>query len=568
MDYVLVVFGHKDIFNSSGLSFDEVVEEVKKYNFYAISEVISKISLRLFSGGAFSRQSQGELIQNIFANSPETIEAISRYSLSIKHPPVVFIEQTIKILQLLALLYSPRSGGEVIPQQKLGDIGNLVLSLTDFAMPQDESWKEIREHWVKQFYSQSEERLIYRLARYQIFFKKLLTRTNQLNFESKFVEATGGVSFSTYTMITFFLLVKWINVRGKNPNIGNDWLICKTKYFQDTKLAIDEIDKVLSLLELPVDNFKNYYDDLNRVFAFETKNIAYNFLFFEKRPLVPIGEGCYVCPSPYSLMDKATDGVYWILEEYLRDKNANLHNTLPMIWGDVFEEYISDRFEGIYGKKATNRKVDIYGKGEIDTLCIGSKLILVIESKFAHWKYRAKVTGLKTDMESTLKQLFSKKKGIGQLNSNIQNMLTTKLNYDVNKDNNKILPILVVGEPMPMDALNRNLYESFAKSEEAWIKFDNRVLPPIILDAEEVEMIEGIGSSDLNLAERLLCGYSEVFKKKNPRGAYSNSDTFKNYLFGHLTPPFPVNSLLDKTFKQMSDVVTLKAFPSSSKTTG
>ena len=116
----------------------------------------------------------------------------------------------------------------------------------------------------------------------------------------------------------------------------------------------------------------------------------------------------------------------------------------------------------------------------------------------------------------------------------------------------KIVPVLVVGEGMPMDAFNRKMYEELATTAGALYESSN-ILPFIVLDAEEVEVLEAIAvDKGAKEAERVLADYSNLFRNRNELGFVREAMQFKNYLYAisyHTVNNPSLFSLFDKVHK-------------------
>ena len=168
-----------------------------------------------------------------------------------------------------------------------------------------------------------------------------------------------------------------------------------------------------------------------------------------------------------------------------------------------------------------------------DGLIYGTNHLFFVETKYAHWSYKAKLTGKKEDMLPTLNQIFStskKTKGLGQITRSIKKVENGEITLPKPLDRRKIIPVLVVGEGMPMDAFNRKMYEELARTAGS-ISENSSVLPFVVLDAEEVEILEAIAlDKGIVEAERLLVDYSILFSKRNELGFVREAMQFKNYL--------------------------------------
>ena len=167
----------------------------------------------------------------------------------------------------------------------------------------------------------------------------------------------------------------------------------------------------------------------------------------------------------------------------------------------------------------------------------------------------------------TLLQLFSSKKkvkGLGQITRSIKELEKGEWRLPFKRKDRKILPIIVVGEAMPIDAYNRKLYEDIAKIAGVFYE-NNSVLPFIILSIYELEILEAIARKHgKDKAENLLIQYSEIFKKRNADGYVIESVGFHEFL-STANYPVPNNEALWKLFEKTYSRAQYKGFPESRK---
>ncbi len=573
-DYMLVIFGYERIYGFEGGGIERVVREAAEFNLYSLLETISKIGLSLYSKGFSSKQNQIQLVRNIFAEDLDIRKRI--YDLLVREGIsewAIFGEQPLLCLLKIILEHCPKEGGKLVYPKDVGQVGKWLLILTDACMPSERQAiilppalqiEQLREFVARQHFFMARERLPYRFARFGQIFSNIQKLHPELDISKLFEEATEGISLEDYRRFCFYLLVNWVNKTTKEVDITKEWIVCKKKYFKKTALDIEEVNRITKLLLLDIGNYsKNYHEFVYS--SLKSKDIfPYNFLLLRQRPLIQFNNECFVCPDPNLLMDKATEGVYWIIENYIKSTSKDKWEKWPVIWGSAFEKYVHERLEGAFGKK--------YQKGifkdteeRSDGVFIGDEVIFFIEIKYAHWSQKAKFTGFRNDMMPTAQQLFSsqeKCKGLGQIVRDIKDVESAKLKLPFDLSGRKIIPLIIVGEPMPMEPLNRNMYgEIAAKSGAIYIK--ENILPFIVLDAEELEMLEAIATNNgTDVAEKLLIEYSKTFSTKNIYGSSEKAMEFKNYLHS-IGFPVPNNESVLSLFDDLAESSRLKAFPKS-----
>lgn len=575
---MIVSYGYETIYGFSGGGLERIKIEIVEFNLFGILETCSKIALNLHANGFANQQTQIKLIRDIFADDLDlrkrTVAAIRNG----KAPWAIFTEHQLLCLVKIALQFAPHNEGKSVTPQDVGKVGRWLLIATDMCLedgvvknliiPREQQREKVREFVTRQYFFMANERLPYRVVRFEKLFDLIRKLYPKFNIDKLFSKATGSVELKDYISFCFFLLVNWVNKTTKTPDITKEWIICKDKYFEQTSLKPKEIDSVLSILLLDLEKYIDDYQKAIKDILGGQDIYAYNFLQLRQRPLVPFNDKCFVTPSPNFLMDKATEGIYWILENYFRANNLKQQrDLLPSVWGNAFEEYVHQRLESAFSKKSYYRNFTVNGDEKFDGIVNGQSAILCIETKYAHWSYKAQLTGKREDMEVTLKQLFSsgkKVKGLGQLTRSIIGLEKQNWQLPFDGKNKKILPILVVGEMMPMDAYNRKFYEDLARGAGVFYE-SSSVMPFIVLNAEEVEMLEAIATEHgKDMAENLLIQYSELFGKRNADGYVKEALEFKNFLHS-ISYPAPNNSKLFKEFDRISLRAQKKGFPKSFK---
>jgi len=573
-DYLAVIYGYERIYGFSGGSIDRIAKEVSGYNLFSILETLSKIALKLYSKGFLNNETQIRLIRDIFAGDlglrKKILDTIVKGKSLVW---VIFSEQSILTLLKIVLVHSKKDGGKLIKPKDVGKVGHWLLLASDIwagseiepsvTTPVSYQREKIREYLTRQHFLMVRERLPYKLVRFNEMLKSIKTKSADFDIEDIFLKATNGVSLDNYIYVCFLLIVNWVNKTTKEPDITKEWLVCRDKLFENVKSSGKEIDDTLFLLLLNIDNYKNDYEkDVKEVLGNKDFH-PFNFLQFQKHPLIPVNQKCFVCPSPHFLMEKISEGTYRIIENYLKANSLNKkRNLLPTVWGDVFEDYIHQCFTPVF-KHQYIKNYTINGEEKFDGVINGQSAIFLIEDKYAHWTYKAKLIGKRADMFPTLKQIFSDSKnikGLGQITRGIKEIENGKWHLPFNTSGKKIVPVIIVGEIMPLDAFNRKMYEDIAK--KAGVFYENEsVLPFIILDTEEIEMIEAIATRDgTDTVENLLVQYSLIFKERNPDGYVRRSLSFKNHLHS-IRYPVPNNVRLLKKFDKIAKLVTNKAFP-------
>ncbi|MBP7118656.1 hypothetical protein KBA63_01090 [Candidatus Woesebacteria bacterium] len=574
-DYIYVVYGHEQIYGFNGGGVERVTLEISKYNLNSILQSISKIVLRLHSEGYSNKDTQRQLVSDIFSEDPPLrVMILKAIREGKKKNWVIFHEQAILVLIKIALEYANKDVGLLVTNEEVKNVGNWLLILSDvcsgseleipFVYPKDIEREKLRELMARQHFFNVREGLVYRIARFHLLFRTI-SKDIRLNATANFERATDGVSFDSYVSFCFYLLVKWVNHKGEEVVFENEWFVCKNKYFEQTSLKEEEINRVLSILLLDIVTFPAVYSSLvdnllNAIDVYE-----YNFLPLRKRPLIPLDDQCFVCVSPDMLADKATEGVYWMLLNYFESADLKKEKELlPSVWGTAFEKYACERLTEGFGDKFTaNFLVD--GEEKFDGLIEGSEAIFLLEMKYAHWSYKAKLSGNREYMLPVLNQILSgegRTKGLGQIIRAIKELETKSWELPFLYNNKPFIPLIIVGETIPMDWLNRAFYEDVSKAAKSFYENVN-VMPFIIFDTEELEIVTAIASNHgSDIAEKLMFDYSKMFSNRNDLGFVGSSMNFRNYL-NNIGYSIPKNDTLYKVFYKVANDATSKGFPGS-----
>lgn len=552
---MVVVLGYRRIYGFESGGIERLKIELSEYNLLSVLQSLSKVSLRLNSKGFTNQDNQIGLVRDIFANDLPfrrlIFKAIKKLLTEDKDKDVVwslFFEQSLLLLFKLAIMYSKRDGGKFVEESDVQRLGNWLLISNDICsgdgntleleFPPEIERELLREYLTRQHAFMARERMPYRFVRFWWLFDNLTKQPGDFDIAQHFYDATGGVNLNDYISFVFFLIVNYVNKTTKEVNVANEWIVCKNKYFEKTQLTSDEVEKISTLLLLDLNSFENGEKEIINRYLHGRDVVEFNFMQFYKRPLIPFDDNCFICPSPEMLMDKGSSGIYWILENYFRENQLNHeHNLLPVKWGESFHTYIGKRLSEGFGDNYVNAPME--GDSEIcDGLLVGKHAIFVIETKYAHWSYLAKMTGKREHLQSMLENIFSstrKVKGLGQIVRAIKKFESGYSIANVDMSDRYFVPLLVVGEGLPMDLLNRKYYEDEAIASGAFYA-NKRVMPFIVLDAEEVEMLGAIvQQKGVEITEQILLRYSSLFIHRNDKGLAPESMQFKNFLISSKT---------------------------------
>lgn len=582
---MVISVGYKQVYGLDGEGIERVKREIAEFGLKDILEICAKLSLTLYANGFANPVSQVKLIKDIFADDLGTRKLIAKAIRSAVRGDrektwAVFIEQSLLNLYKIALLSASReANAKIVEVGDVKKVGVWLLILNDLCMdtgitevfkfPPEIEREIMREHIARQHFFMESERMPYRVVRFRSIFQHIRTNHPDFKIDDYFDKATSGTKLDDYLFFCFYLMVNWINKQNKQVEVTKEWIICKEKYFEQTVLSSEEIDSVLAVLELDYSNFEINYQGVIDTLLNGNDEFALNFLQFRQRPFIRCWDNCFVCVSPDMLMDKSTDGIYWILENYLKEiGDTSARKRLPELWGEGFESYINERWEGIFKKRYFSNPM--HQNNEIlDGIAYGEKTVFMIETKYAHWSYSARLTGRKKDMQNTLDKVFSgevKVKGLGQIANTIRRYTRGEVTLPEVVGDRDIQPIIVVGEGLPIEPIHWKLYEEMAIKSGSYCE-GGTVRPFIILDGEEVEILEGIASKHgKDTVEELLRSYSSIIAERNEEGYSPRVVQFKHFLHS-LNFPEVNNPTLFKKFKEIHVGAVRKGFKQKHKST-
>lgn len=577
--YMVLSFGYKDLVGITGVNgLKRVENQLKGYNLYAVLEVCAKISTTLLNHGMGNPLGQANLLAGIFPDKTQRLKYYEKARAQAAGAPwAIFNQQSVLTLVKMAFIHCDIEKGKGVTPQDIEQVGYWLLHINDacfekesgekILLPSREHERErLRKAMARYQFFHASERLGYKMARYLWFidyFEK--NKPHDVDIEVLFKESTNGVSLKDYTTVCFALLVKWINISTKKGNISQDWITCKETYFQHTQLEKTNIDKVLDILAMLPQEFDAMYKESVDVVLGGHEEFHYNFMPFAWKPLVWFQDKmCFICSSSEYLFDKATEGIYRNIENYLRKEGRSKdRDTFAIAWGDAFEQYINTSLKHTFGKHFhPNIKDSKTGEEQLDGLLDSANFLFMFETKSLHWAYKTTVTGEIELAEISLKQLF-KEKGLAQIARCIRKTKKGEWKLPVDSKNKTIIPVLVVSETMPQDTYNRKLYENIAEDNKS-IVHDSSVLPFIIITVEEIEILEAIAKSKgADEAIHILAEYAHMYMQKNEIDLTPESIGLKNWLYyrNYEDPNSATNNKrLLSIFNTGMDQVCLEAF--------
>jgi hypothetical protein len=302
-------------------------------------------------------------------------------------------------------------------------------------------------------------------------------------------EALGGISFEDFFALGMHL---WTHARHRDPRKGLMTLPASLAEVAVERHLIREFfDRVVASPEW-----------FAREFAGRASE--YDFLPFEKRPVLQFGDELLVLDETY-LLDKFTSpGLFWAVHDNERDIHSRLdRHRWDQAHGELVEKLVTDRlFETAPAAPGRPRRKSFYSENEMkaaysaegqrvgDAAVDYGEYFLLFEVTGGRPVVPTRVAGdpeaFKRDAEKLVLDEAE------QLHAACEALLADqqKLTGYPPPENRRIVPIVVVGGGYPADALSRGYVEDTLR-ENGWLQ-DPAIEPLCILDLMEVEILESL----------------------------------------------------------------------------
>jgi hypothetical protein len=389
----------------------------------------------------------------------------------------------------------------------------------------------IRYEQAKQFLSKGDGAAINLITRID-YLREFLNEDYPI-IDELFVKATG-LNMQTYYQLIFCLLPGW-SVNHEPEKLDHVVMRDYLKYFSGIKFEDSIIEKFIESLSTTRSNFIQ----LNSKYVAKAKNVdsIWNYITFLNRPIL-IENNVMLCASPSLLNLAMVEGIYNVVRSYIDDNHVKGVD-LPNIWGVTYEKYILTILKNAFGD-ALAINITINEQASIDAVVELNNTVLLIEIKYAHWRYTTRTDPSVENIRHHLGKINrykpwidernkkkTNKKGFGQIKDFYVRYKNGELEKRFNFADKQIIPVLILGEMFPFDPINRELFEDYLKEEDCLMEYEEAVLPSVLLSTSEIELLEGlIENVSLNKFIELFRKFSYSFREKRPY--FERSTTFHN----------------------------------------
>jgi len=505
-------------------SFEYFKNQLEKFDLVETILVLSKLNLLMSGRKYVANQSFQQYLYKYFLNDYHRDRILSLLK---REGDIYFLFHRHQLLFLLKniFLYSRRLPGInfKIPTvvERFGkcsllandflallSVKNEDLKKSDKEERREILWKELLPSYEINIPSS----LMFDIGRIRMFFKKILPKLCEdqtyINIDMKF-QRYSGFSLDDFMFIIFAILALYLIRRDSIISNPQAILIDVENFTRHSDISSEKILKLLNLISIPIEQYKD------EILKSKDVDLNYGFLPFKQYPLVRIYEGEYFCLDFNFLLDKISNGIFWLINNNLPTSEREKFHTF---WGKIFESYL------IYFFKKTkllkkNRFIPrpFFDNSENEVadgiLNFGEDLVL-FEYKFTILTQEAKYSGSKDELVDEIKIKFEKNqkgewKGYGQLANNINKLFSKDSSFSckyINKEKMKrIYPVLITYEHIFNAPFTNHFLNKY---------FQNLIDFPSIDEHIEIKPLVVFTVEDFEAAQPFLNDFSRLIQER------------------------------------------------------
>ena len=283
---------------------------------------------------------------------------------------------------------------------------------------------------------------------------------------------------------------------------------------ESADLTQDALDRFLRLVTAT-------RQDLRR--AFDGRTGPFDFFPLQGKPVIRLGDDLVVVDRDF-LLERVTSGLYWSVFDYVKQRLPD-PSKLPRRWtqafGEMFELSVEEQLQAMAPSPSEGRRTvyteedlkEAYGEGtkRPDVTVYYGRFLVLFEIVSGRLKSAARSQGDLDAFADDLKEKVLKK--FGQLDDASRRILDdeTRLTGRSPTPNLRILPVVVQADLFPSDALSLELLERLAHHEGFFR--DRKIARPSVIDATELDMLEGLRESKGVQPPEALGGWKGLPKK-------------------------------------------------------
>ena len=540
---------YSDLFPNVVPTFEYLIDELKKFDLTELVLVLTKINLLMSERKYSTNQLFQQYLYKYFLNNYHR-ERISSYLN--EHGDSYFLFNRHQLLFLLknAFLHCSSLPGInfQIPavRERFGKcclLANNFLNLSDIdeetlnSMPNERKrevlWKELLPGY--ELYVSTETS--FEIGRMRLIFKRILPKLQSsqifLDIDSIF-QKHSGFSLDKFMFLIFGTFTLYHARRDEIVTNPNAIIIDVGAFIKHGKIEPERVTRLLDLISIPIEQFKK------EILLSKDRDLNYGYLPFKKYPLAQISDGRYICFDFNFLIDKISNGIFWLIHDNLP---KNDRDKFRAFWGEIFESYAIHIFEdsGLIKTKTFitkpyyNNSKDEIADGVLD---FGEDLFL-FEFKFTNLIHEAKYSSSIGDLVDEIKLKFEKDrngewKGYGQLANNINKLFSKDSKFHCKhiniKNIKRVYPVLIVYEhllsaPFTNHILNRD-FQKLVNSTS--LKNNIEIKPLIVATIEDfeysqfyLEKFHDLINERIDFDKELNFSFSDFIKHKFQKGNFS-----------------------------------------------
>lgn len=495
-------------------SLDEIADTLRRCRTEDCIRIVSALNLSLDTHGVGNRPLQESWTRVLF--DPDLASKIIRLSRRARHR-VIFFEQQLLNAAKLILLHCPEEGGAALHENE--DIlhafsRDCLLGITDHidsvedrrALLSPSSEEERRRLRVKarsrNLLFNARDQYRYLLPRYHDLFFIVPADTSSGDAESElsvpdlFHQATG-LDLLRYFGLAFGLIANYIGLDFSRPReVQPKLYLHPATYFQKTLAEPDEIEAILKRLSVTQSQFQQEFaEELDL-----TGDLFWSFITLRNRPMFRTPDARYLPISLRFLQEKATSGVFWDINDFLREPERTRFRSL---FGILFQTYVGHIIKRMFaGTPAARPEILLAhryqtraGEREAsDAAVVEDRNVLFVEASVTRLKMVE--TAVRGDIDKFEEDLgnivIENAQQADRVVRDFREGLFT-VGDRTYEDVKTILPVIVTIEPVPL--FPPAIQHVDAQLAERNILRDPKVAPLQLITAEELEMLEGWTSS-------------------------------------------------------------------------
>ncbi len=514
--------GHEQLFGVK-LSMGDIIEIISRYPVSFWLDICAKIESIILHPKKDLSEVQNMLLETFLPPS-----VMSRMQRKVEPGATSFSLGQVNLLRKLSIAYGSNGTNVEIPKVELSQV---LLGVHDIHFEYDNTACKPGD---LDSYAKHVLRSGYLNAR--VDFSALLARATDMYTDqaSKMSMPSGELFIDLFTRLV-----------GINPEEATALgLAMATPFFQEEKVILyqttlinpnDYFDQSVidsKKTELIISGLTADFTEVKKEILKELENfnpatdpVGYNLKIFRRAPFIRLEDGRLACVSLPCLLQKATQNTIWMPLDHVTGKEKQkMLNELTDYRGRLFGEYLKEicRLFERQNKKIIFQYIPAESTDsheEVgDSILIQENEIVIFEAKSRQFNEKFKTTGDWQDDPLFLDELIIK--GANQIETAAKKIRTGQVDkFPVPQNGiNKIYPVLVTYEPVPMHAkMQRFVREKVA---EAGLLSDVIFAPLEIMSIEDLERLRDAATSSTII---------DLLKIKNNTDPHASETSFHNF---------------------------------------